>query len=98
VRARQARVAQVLAQGYGVRETLRKAVLESQEKAVVFRAETESLREHATALEREQRELRAELSRHQTWLDGIRGSTSWRMTAPLRAAKRRLGPTQGSRR
>jgi hypothetical protein len=98
VRARQARVAQVLAQGYGVRETLRKAVLESQEKAAVFRAETESLREHATALEREQRELRAELSRNQAWLDGIHGSTSWRMTAPLRAAKRRLGPTQGSRR
>jgi hypothetical protein len=71
VRARQAHVAQVLARGYGVRETMRKAVTESQEQAVLFRAETQALRKHVTALEREQSELRAELGRHQTWLDGI---------------------------
>jgi hypothetical protein len=42
----------------------------------------------------EQEELRAELARHREWLAGIQGSTSWKMTAPLRAAKRRVRELQ----
>jgi hypothetical protein len=34
--------------------------------------------------------LRDELARHQMWLEGIQGSLSWRIIAPLRAAKRRV--------
>ena len=32
--------------------------------------------------------LEEELARHRAWLGGIQGSVSWRMTTPLRAAKR----------
>jgi hypothetical protein len=34
--------------------------------------------------------LSHELERHRAWLRGIEGSASWRLTAPLRALKRRL--------
>jgi hypothetical protein len=34
--------------------------------------------------------LTAELDRHRAWLRGIEGSMSWRLTAPLRAFKRRV--------
>jgi hypothetical protein len=34
--------------------------------------------------------LAAEVERHRAWLRGIEGSASWRITAPLRAVKRRL--------
>ncbi|HTB71375.1 MAG TPA: class I SAM-dependent methyltransferase [Solirubrobacteraceae bacterium] len=34
--------------------------------------------------------LAAELERREAWLRGIEGSASWRLTAPLRALKRRL--------
>jgi hypothetical protein len=62
------------------------------------------LSEHARAtgarLERTERELgeatgriavlEAELRAHREWLDGMNGSVSWRITTPLRAAKRVL--------
>jgi hypothetical protein len=32
----------------------------------------------------------AELERHRAWLQGLEGSASWRLTAPLRSLKRRL--------
>jgi hypothetical protein len=44
-----------------------------------------------TRARRAQAELaraQADLERHQGWLDAIRGSASWRLTAPLRAAAR----------
>jgi len=34
--------------------------------------------------------LEAELDRHRGWLEGMKTSASWRLTAPLRSAKRRL--------
>jgi hypothetical protein len=34
------------------------------------------------------KQARLELERHQEWLQGIQGSASWRLTAPLRAAAR----------
>lgn len=34
---------------------------------------------------------RAELARHREWLEAVNGSLSWRLTKPLRAAKRRVG-------
>ena len=34
--------------------------------------------------------LEDDLARHRAWLEGIQESASWRMTAPARAAKRRL--------
>jgi len=34
--------------------------------------------------------LVADLERHRAWLDGIQDSASWRLTAPLRALKRRV--------
>jgi Methyltransferase domain len=34
--------------------------------------------------------LTGELDRHRAWLRGIEGSASWRLTAPLRALKRRV--------
>jgi hypothetical protein len=40
----------------------------------------------------ETEELRAELARTRTWLDSVRGSISWRMTAPLRAIGRAARP------
>ena len=33
----------------------------------------------------------AELARHRAWLEATNSSLSWRLTAPLRAAKRRIG-------
>jgi hypothetical protein len=39
--------------------------------------------------------LEEELARHRAWLEGIRGSVSWRMTSPLRAAKRGVVRAKG---
>jgi hypothetical protein len=40
--------------------------------------------------------LAAELEHHRVWLRGIEGSMSWRLTAPLRALKRRVRERLGS--
>jgi glycosyltransferase involved in cell wall biosynthesis len=45
-----------------------------------------ALQELEEALDR----ARSELARHKTWLDSMKGSVSWRLTAPLRAVKRGL--------
>jgi hypothetical protein len=42
-------------------------------------------------LERELAHARWDRDRHQRWLEGVNASASWRITAPLRALKRRLG-------
>ncbi len=42
------------------------------------------------AAEREAASLRDDLQRSRYWLERIQGSASWRLTEPLRAAKRRL--------
>jgi hypothetical protein len=48
-----------------------------------LRAESDGLVEELAA-------ARSELARHRTWLEATNGSLSWRLTAPLRAAKRRV--------
>ncbi len=42
-------------------------------------------------------ETEAELARHRAWLDGLVRSASWRVTAPLRSAKRRAQDHRTSR-
>jgi hypothetical protein len=49
------------------------------------------LDERIEALERELAHARWDRDRHKRWLEGVNASRSWRMTAPLRALKRRLG-------
>jgi hypothetical protein len=44
----------------------------------------------AAALRAERDALQLDLERHRDWLESIQGSVSWRITAPLRAAKGRL--------
>jgi len=46
--------------------------------------------ERGATQERELERLREELRHTRAWLDSVRGSASWRITAPLRAIKRRL--------
>jgi hypothetical protein len=94
-RGREALVARALAQGYRLRQGLRDDIRRADEKTAASRAETESARAYAEALGQTQEELRAALARHQQWLEAVQGSTSWRMTVPLRAAKRHV---QGRRR
>jgi hypothetical protein len=48
-----------------------------------MRANGEASIEHALAA------TRAELARHREWLEAVNGSLSWRLTKPLRAARRR---------
>lgn len=54
-------------------------------------AETES---RLAGLEQELSACQDELARHHEWLDSMRGSVSWRITAPLRAAKRRISASR----
>ncbi len=59
----------------------------------VFReraAENEELRRQLDARDAALRQAEEDLARHRAWLDGIQGSASWRLTAPVRAAKHRL--------
>lgn len=43
-------------------------------------------------------ELRTDLERHRVWLDAVQNSASWRLTAPLRRAKRAVGRSSRSAR
>jgi hypothetical protein len=43
------------------------------------------------ALREREEALESELKRHRQWLEAVNGSASWRLSAPLRSAKRRLG-------
>jgi hypothetical protein len=45
--------------------------------------------ERGTTQEQELEHLRDELRHTRAWLDSVQGSASWRITAPLRAIKRR---------
>jgi hypothetical protein len=49
-----------------------------------------ALRAESDALVEELAAARSELARHRAWLEATNGSLSWRLTAPLRAAKRRV--------
>jgi len=53
-------------------------------------AENEELRQQLDARDAALRRAEEDLTRHRAWLDGIQGSASWRLTAPVRAAKHRL--------
>jgi hypothetical protein len=90
LRERQARVARALLGAYDARMALRDAANRAQELADAAGREASGLRERVQQLEREQDQLRAQVQRQQTWLDGVESSASWRLTAPLRAAKRRV--------
>ncbi len=90
LRARQARVAQALAASYGVRQELQEVVESAREEILNARIENQSTCSHAAELERVNRELQDQLAHHREWLDGIERSASWKVTAPLRAAKRGL--------
>jgi hypothetical protein len=49
-----------------------------------------ALRAETAALEAELAGTRAELERHRRWLEDTNSALSWRLTRPLRSAKRRL--------
>jgi hypothetical protein len=53
-------------------------------------AAAETLQATLDARDAALRAAEEDLARHRAWLAGIVGSASWRLTAPLRAAKRRL--------
>jgi hypothetical protein len=53
-------------------------------------AENEELRQQLDARDAALRQAEEDLARHRAWLDGIQGSASWRLTAPVRTAKHRL--------
>jgi len=57
------------------------------------RRETElsRYRDELKAQKETARRLRDDLASHRAWLEEIKGSVSWRITGPLRGAKRRLG-------
>ena len=55
-----------------------------------------SAREEELNARREVVRLQEELARHRAWLESIRGSVSWRVTSPLRAAKRRVTRAKAS--
>jgi hypothetical protein len=58
------------------------------EEAYRVGVEREHLRAERNALVGERDALVAELERHRGWLEDVQGSASWRMSAPLRRAKR----------
>jgi hypothetical protein len=89
-RLRNAHVAKTLAEGYHAREDLEQAVRFARQEAACAQAEVDRLRESVQDLEISRAGLSEELDRSRQWLDGIQGSTSWKVTAPLRDAKRRL--------
>jgi hypothetical protein len=86
-REREALVARGLADGYGFREAARDDIRRAEEESTALRDELDALRWHTATLARTHDELQTALTRHQLWLEGILGSTSWKITAPLRAAK-----------
>jgi hypothetical protein len=75
-----AALVQALAHRVGEAES---RVTDLQEK---LRTGQEELNERQEALTK----LEADLASHRMWLQGIKESVSWRVTAPLRAAKRRV--------
>lgn len=52
--------------------------------------EMAEVKQELGARDRELRQAQEDLLAHRAWLDGIQASASWRLTAPLRLAKRRL--------
>ena len=53
-------------------------------------AEIEELRQQLDTRDAALRQAEEDLAQHRAWLDGIQASASWRLTAPVRAAKHRL--------
>lgn len=102
-RDRQALVAQTLADSYRFRQALEDDVRQAEERTAASRAETESARSYAVALEQTHhravqdlnhqiRRRDEEVDRMHGWLDAVHASASWRLTAPLRAVKHGLQP------
>jgi hypothetical protein len=89
-RGRHAVVAQALADGYRLRQGLQENLQEVVRNAAASRAETETARARASALEQANDELATELARERERLQVISDSTSWRVTAPLRVARRQV--------
>jgi hypothetical protein len=52
--------------------------------------ETEELQRRLQAHDVALRRAQEDLARHRAWLEGIQGSASWRLMAPVRVAKQRL--------
>lgn len=79
----------------------REATVQSQRRALLEaeqdRARAHSLREELGAAREEAAELRERLARSSAVVDGMRASPSWRLTAPLRAAKKAKTAWRGRR-
>ncbi len=111
-RRRESLMAQALAGSYCLRRRLAGDLEQARETAAALRAEAEVARAQAevaraqaevaraqaSALEQTQDELAVELARQRQRLEAIRRSNSWRMTAPLRSARRRVRRHPGVRR
>jgi hypothetical protein len=66
----------------------------AEERIVALAEELAGARQRAAAAEEAAAQARAELDLHRAWLASVNGSLSWRLTAPLRSAKRRLTPSR----
>jgi hypothetical protein len=97
-RRRESLMAQALAGSYRLRRRLADDLEQARETAAALRAEAEAVRAQASALEQTQDELGVELTRQRQRLEAIKRSNSWRMTAPLRFARRRVRRHPGVRR
>lgn len=59
-----------------------------EQESDALRTELDRERQQTAELAATVTQTQADLARHQQWLSGIQGSLSWRMTVPLRTAKR----------
>ena len=79
-----------------LRERVRRQDAELHVHAEQLRVTEEDLQRTAARLADTRQQLSQtedQLRWHRVWLDGIKGSASWRLTAPVRAAKRKLTRT-----
>jgi hypothetical protein len=71
-------------------QSLARRIAETESRLAALAEELHQRQAELNAQQETVSRLQDELERHRVWLRGIQGSMSWRLTSPLRAAKRRM--------